>query len=144
MPGELRNEADGLVREITLEGLPDSAPMDDEYLLILILFSSSLFLFFIWISLCFMFFFFCFLFLRLKCSSLTQDRYARAGILDPKVFVTTSRDPSPKLVQLAKVFFLLCFLKFHNPPFFNFVIIYSHLKQGNLTDDTKRLQIEPW
>eukprot|EP00026_Physarum_polycephalum_P014519 Phypoly_transcript_15041.p1 GENE.Phypoly_transcript_15041~~Phypoly_transcript_15041.p1 ORF type:complete len:285 (-),score=35.52 Phypoly_transcript_15041:1-855(-) len=58
VPGELRDEAAGLVREIQLEGIADTAPMDDEY--------------------------------------------ARAGITDPKVFVTTSRDPSPKLIQLAK------------------------------------------
>jgi len=31
-----------------------------------------------------------------------DDEYARAGILDPKVFITTSRDPSPPLIQLAK------------------------------------------
>lgn len=58
VPSELREEADELIREIQLEGVPDTAPMDDEY--------------------------------------------ARAGVMDPKIFITTSRDPSPKLKQLAK------------------------------------------
>ncbi|EGG18879.1 hypothetical protein DFA_02618 [Cavenderia fasciculata] len=31
-----------------------------------------------------------------------DDEYARAGVLDPKVFVTTSRDPSARLTQFAK------------------------------------------
>jgi hypothetical protein len=31
VPGELREEAPSLVREIRLEGAPQSAPMDDEY-----------------------------------------------------------------------------------------------------------------
>eukprot|EP01133_Synstelium_polycarpum_P003508 gene3508-4008_t len=31
-----------------------------------------------------------------------DDEYARAGIADPKVFITTSRDPSSRLVQFAK------------------------------------------
>lgn len=29
--------------------------------------------------------------------------YARAGIRDPKIVITTSRDPSSKLLQFAKV-----------------------------------------
>lgn len=33
VPSELRDEADELIREIQLEGLPDTAPMDDEYLI---------------------------------------------------------------------------------------------------------------
>ncbi|GAM20033.1 hypothetical protein SAMD00019534_032080, partial [Acytostelium subglobosum LB1] len=31
-----------------------------------------------------------------------DDEYARAGIDDPKVFITTSRDPSSRLVQFSK------------------------------------------
>ncbi|KAI0091920.1 Brix-domain-containing protein [Irpex rosettiformis] len=31
-----------------------------------------------------------------------DNEYARAGILDPKIIVTTSRDPSSKLLQFAK------------------------------------------
>lgn len=58
VPTRLRDEAEGLLREIQLEGDPDTAPMDDEY--------------------------------------------AQAGTSDPKIFVTTSRQPSPKLVQFAK------------------------------------------
>ena len=32
-----------------------------------------------------------------------DDEYARAGIVDPKIFITTSRDPSSRLLQFAKV-----------------------------------------
>lgn len=32
-----------------------------------------------------------------------DSEYSRAGILDPKIVVTTSRDPSSKLLQFAKV-----------------------------------------
>lgn len=35
VPTELRDEADDLVREIKLDGVPDTAPMDDEYQLTL-------------------------------------------------------------------------------------------------------------
>lgn len=31
-----------------------------------------------------------------------DDEYARAGIFDPKVLITTSRDPSSRLQQFAK------------------------------------------
>ena len=31
-----------------------------------------------------------------------DDEYARAGIEDPKVFITTSRDPSSRLAQFSK------------------------------------------
>ncbi|KAG9096353.1 snoRNA-binding rRNA-processing protein imp4 [Ceratobasidium sp. UAMH 11750] len=31
-----------------------------------------------------------------------DDEYARAGIMDPKIVITTSRDPSSKLLQFAK------------------------------------------
>jgi U3 small nucleolar ribonucleoprotein protein IMP4 len=34
--------------------------------------------------------------------------YSRAGIRDPKIVVTTSRDPSSKLLQFSKVGRLLC------------------------------------
>ncbi len=36
-------------------------------------------------------------------SSHIDNEYSRAGILDPKIVVTTSRDPSSKLLQFAKV-----------------------------------------
>jgi U3 small nucleolar ribonucleoprotein protein IMP4 len=32
-----------------------------------------------------------------------DDEYAHAGETDPKVLVTTSRDPSSRLIQFAKV-----------------------------------------
>jgi hypothetical protein len=32
-----------------------------------------------------------------------DNEYARAGIQDPKIVITTSRDPSSKLLQFAKV-----------------------------------------
>ena len=32
-----------------------------------------------------------------------DDEYARAGITDPKIIITTSRDPSSKLLQFSKV-----------------------------------------
>jgi U3 small nucleolar ribonucleoprotein protein IMP4 len=32
-----------------------------------------------------------------------DDEYARAGITDPKIFLTTSRDPSSRLIQFVKV-----------------------------------------
>ncbi|KAF2078189.1 hypothetical protein CYY_000479 [Polysphondylium violaceum] len=31
-----------------------------------------------------------------------DDEYARAGIMDPKVFITTSREPSSRLIQFSK------------------------------------------
>jgi U3 small nucleolar ribonucleoprotein protein IMP4 len=31
-----------------------------------------------------------------------DDEYARAGVSDPKIVITTSRDPSSKLLQFAK------------------------------------------
>jgi len=34
--------------------------------------------------------------------SLEDDEYERAGVLDPKIFVTTSRDPSSRLTQFVK------------------------------------------
>jgi U3 small nucleolar ribonucleoprotein protein IMP4 len=45
-----------------------------------------------------------------------DDEYARAGVQDPRIFITTSRNPSNKLMQFAKgaycfrfvFFFLLC------------------------------------
>ena len=36
-------------------------------------------------------------------SSLIDSEYAKAGILDPKIIITTSRDPSSRLLQFAKV-----------------------------------------
>lgn len=32
-----------------------------------------------------------------------DDEYSQAGIEDPRVLITTSRDPSSKLAQFAKV-----------------------------------------
>jgi U3 small nucleolar ribonucleoprotein protein IMP4 len=32
-----------------------------------------------------------------------DNEYSRAGIQDPKIVITTSRDPSSKLLQFAKV-----------------------------------------
>ncbi|KDN51610.1 hypothetical protein RSAG8_00155, partial [Rhizoctonia solani AG-8 WAC10335] len=31
-----------------------------------------------------------------------DDEYSRAGIMDPKIVITTSRDPSSKLLQFSK------------------------------------------
>jgi len=39
--------------------------------------------------------------------STEDDEYARAGIEDPKIFLTTSRDPSSRLIQFAKEFALV-------------------------------------
>lgn len=36
-------------------------------------------------------------------ASHVDDEYARAGLTDPKIFITTSRDPSSRLVQFSKV-----------------------------------------
>lgn len=36
-------------------------------------------------------------------ASHVDDEYARAGLVDPKIFITTSRDPSSRLVQFSKV-----------------------------------------
>lgn len=38
-------------------------------------------------------------------ASHVDDEYARAGITDPKIFITTSRDPSSRLTQFSKVIF---------------------------------------
>lgn len=43
-----------------------------------------------------------------------DDEYAQAGLEDPRVLITTSRDPSSKLAQFAKVRFLPIS---HLPPF---------------------------
>lgn len=32
-----------------------------------------------------------------------DDEYSRAGVYDPKILLTTSRDPSSKLMQFSKV-----------------------------------------
>jgi len=39
--------------------------------------------------------------------SLMDDEYARAGIRDPKIFITTSRKPSSRLTKFVKVIFTL-------------------------------------
>jgi hypothetical protein len=41
--------------------------------------------------------------LVIEPSSLIDSEYAKAGILDPKIIITTSRDPSSRLLQFAKV-----------------------------------------
>ena len=43
-----------------------------------------------------------------------DNEYSRAGVQDPKIVITTSRDPSSKLLQFAKVrvFFLTCITTF--------------------------------
>lgn len=38
----------------------------------------------------------------LEPSTHIDDEYSRAGIMDPKIVITTSRDPSSKLLQFAK------------------------------------------
>ena len=44
-----------------------------------------------------------------------DDEYGRAGIDDPKIFLTTCRDPSTRLVQFAKVCqFGFCFVEKKN------------------------------
>ena len=40
-------------------------------------------------------------------SSHIDDEYKWAGVEDPKIMVTTSRDPSSKLKQFAKVYTLV-------------------------------------
>jgi hypothetical protein len=38
-----------------------------------------------------------------------DDEYSRAGEVDPKILITTSRDPSSRLQQFAKVHFAVSF-----------------------------------
>jgi U3 small nucleolar ribonucleoprotein protein IMP4 len=38
-----------------------------------------------------------------------DDEYARAGVQDPRIFITTSRNPSNKLMQFAKGAFFFLF-----------------------------------
>ena len=42
---------------------------------------------------------------QIRAEPLTHinNEYTRAGILDPKIVITTSKDPSSKLLQFAKV-----------------------------------------
>merc|ERR1712137_256883 len=61
IPNELRDEAESLQKEISMEDENTARPKD-----------------------------------------LIDDEYARAGIEDPKIFITTSRDPSSRLAQFAK------------------------------------------
>lgn len=37
-----------------------------------------------------------------------DDEYASAGVKDPKILLTTARDPSSRLAQFAKVGLLKC------------------------------------
>jgi U3 small nucleolar ribonucleoprotein protein IMP4 len=39
-------------------------------------------------------------------STHVDNEYYNAGIMDPKILITTSRDPSSKLLQFSKVWFL--------------------------------------
>jgi U3 small nucleolar ribonucleoprotein protein IMP4 len=67
VPSELRAEADDLMREIELDGVPRAA--------------------------------------EASTSNLTADvdsEYANAGVADPRILLTTSHDPSSKLVQFLK------------------------------------------
>ena len=41
--------------------------------------------------------------MRAAPTSHIDDEYARAGMADPKILITTSRDPSSRLGQFAKV-----------------------------------------
>jgi hypothetical protein len=40
---------------------------------------------------------------RLEPGTHIDDEYAKAGIQDPKIIITTSRDPSSRLLQFSKV-----------------------------------------
>ena len=42
---------------------------------------------------------------RTEPSTHIDNEYSRAGIQDPKILITTSRDPSSRLLQFAKVSF---------------------------------------
>lgn len=44
----------------------------------------------------------CYLFAIEEPTSHIDDEYARAGIYDPKILITTSRDPSSRLQQFSK------------------------------------------
>ena len=44
---------------------------------------------------------------RIEPSTHIDNEYSRAGIQDPKILITTSRDPSSRLLQFAKVSFFL-------------------------------------
>jgi U3 small nucleolar ribonucleoprotein protein IMP4 len=52
-----------------------------------------------------------------------DSEYSRAGIMDPKIILTTSRDPSSKLLQFAKVRRVITAI----PPFF--FLVHSHLSK---------------
>lgn len=57
-----------------------------------------------------------------------DDEYARAGIADPKVLLTTCRDPSSKLSQFAKVSTPLCHTRSTAPTLHS-----SHLHPATLS-----------
>jgi len=42
---------------------------------------------------------------RIEPSTHVDNEYYNAGIMDPKILITTSRDPSSKLLQFSKVRF---------------------------------------
>jgi len=44
---------------------------------------------------------------RIEPSTHVDNEYYNAGIMDPKILITTSRDPSSKLLQFSKVRWLL-------------------------------------
>lgn len=44
----------------------------------------------------------------LEPGSHIDDEYAKVGLYEPKIVITTSRDPSSRLLQFAKVRFVPC------------------------------------
>ena len=40
------------------------------------------------------------------CAGSVDDEYRWAGVEDPKIMITTARDPSSKLKQFAKVYWV--------------------------------------
>ena len=68
---------------------------------------------------------------RTEPSTHIDNEYSRAGIQDPKILITTSRDPSSRLLQFAKVSFFFCFARCH--------VLFSLLAQLPLTALLPRL-----
>jgi U3 small nucleolar ribonucleoprotein protein IMP4 len=54
-----------------------------------------------------------------ELKSMIDDEYSTAGTYEPKILITTSRDPSSKLVQFVKVCSLIVISAFF-PPYLNF------------------------
>jgi len=70
-----------------------------------------------------------------EVKSLIDDEYAKAGVIDPKIMVTTARDPSSRLTQFAKEI-RLCFPNSIRMNRGNTVIkeIVSAARNDNITD----------